>query len=126
MTAERARADASLCVVVDVNRYRRPDLALVDLLARLRLVTGQLGLRLVVLGASPELEQLLGLVGLLAVVPLEQPDASERLGQPEPREEPGVEEVVDVRDAPIAQLEHLDAPGREPPVGPGLVLGEGG
>jgi STAS domain len=113
-------------VVVDVRGYSTPDLVLVDLLARLRLVAGRLGAGLVVLGATPELERLLAFVGLLAVVPLGPLDGSELCREPEPREQPGVEEVVDVGDPAVAQLDHLDAPRREPPAGPGLVLGEAG
>jgi hypothetical protein len=126
VTAEHAGAGPPARVVVDVSRYRTPDLPLVDLLARLRLVTRRLGLGLVVLGASPELERLLTLVGLRAVVPLDPQPGSERLGHAEAGEEPGVEEVVDVHDAPVPQLEHLDRPRLEPPAGTGLVLGEGG
>jgi hypothetical protein len=125
MTAEHRAAPEPPCVVVDVSGYRSPDLVLVDLLARVRLTAGRLGADLVVLGAPPELEQLLALVGLLAVVPVAPRRASELSREPEPREEPGVEEVVDVGDPAVAQLEHLDAPGREPPAGTGLVLGEG-
>jgi hypothetical protein len=115
-------------VVVDVSGYRKPDLVLVDLLARLRLVAGRLGAGLVVLGASPELERLLAFVGLLAVVPLDgsELDRSELGRESEPREQPGVEKVVDVRDPAVAQLEHLDGPRREPPTGGGFVLGEAG
>jgi STAS domain len=126
MTAEHAAAPGPPRVVVDVSGYRRPDLVLVDVLARLRLAAGRLGAVLVVLGAPPELEQLLALAGLLAVVPLGPPEVSEFGRQPEPREEPGVEEVVDVGDPAVAELEHLDAPRREPAAGGGLVLGEGG
>jgi STAS domain len=113
-------------VVVDVSGYSKPDLVLVDLLARLRLVAGRCGAGLVVRGASPELERLLAFVGLLAVFPLGPPDGSELGREPEPREQPGVEEVVDVGDPAVADLDHLDAPRREPPAGPGLVLGEAG
>jgi hypothetical protein len=126
MTAEDAPTQEPLRVIVDVGGYSKPDLVLVDVLARLRLVAGRLGASLVVLGASPELEQLLALVGLLAVVPLHPPESSELRREPEAREQPGVEEVVDVRDPAVAELEHLDAPRREPPTGPGLVLGEAG
>jgi STAS domain len=126
VTAEHAPPQEPPRVVVDVGGYSKPDLVLVDLLARLQLVAGRLGAAVIVLGATPELEQLLAFVGLLAVVPLRRVDDSELGREPEPCEEPGVEEVVDVRDPARAQLEHLDAPGREPPAGTGLVLGEGG
>jgi hypothetical protein len=126
MTAKDPPAREPPRVVVDVVGYRKPDLVLVDLLARLRLVAGRLGVDLVVRGASPELERLLALVGLLAVVPLEPLDGSELGRQPEPREQPGVEKVMDVGDPAVAELDHLDAPRCEPPAGTGLVLGEAG
>jgi STAS domain len=126
MTANDGPAQEPPRVVVDVGGYRKPDLVLVDVLARLRLVAGRRGARLVVLGASPELEQLLAFVGLLAVVPLQAEKTSELRREPEAREQPGVEEVVDMGDPVVAELDHLDAPGREPPAGPGLVLGEAG
>lgn len=110
MTAKDAAAREPPCVVVDVGGYQKPDLALVDVLARLRLVAGRLGAGLVVLGASPELEQLLALVGLLAVVPLHPAESSELRGEPEAREQPGVEEVVDVADLAAGDLDHLDRP----------------
>jgi len=113
-------------VVVDVTGYRRPDLVLVDTLARIRLVAARLGARVTVLGSGSDLARLLELVGLLAVVPLERP-RSQVCGEPEPPEEPRVEEVVDVRHPPVPELQHLDAPRLEPPTWPTrLVLGEGG
>jgi hypothetical protein len=126
MTAEQAGVPTPPCVVVDVSCYRTPDIPLVDVLLRVRLVTRRLGAGLLVVGGGPELQQLLALLGLLSVVPLGPFEGSERGGQPEPREQPRVEEVVDVHDAAVAQLEHLDRPGLEPPAGRGLVLGEGG
>jgi hypothetical protein len=126
MTAKDAPAREPPRVVVDVGGYRKPDLVLVDVLARLRLVAGRVGASLVVLGASPELEQLLALVGLRAIVPLPSRESSELRREPEAREQPGVEKVVDVGDPAVTELDHLDAPGREPPAGPGLVLGEAG
>jgi hypothetical protein len=119
-------------VVVDVSRYARPDLVLVDVLARVRLVAGRLGARLEVHGGGPELTQLLAFVGLLAVAPADpepgEPAASEGGGQPEALEEPRVEEVMDVRHPAVPHLEHLDGPGHVTrPGGCGrLVLGEGG
>jgi hypothetical protein len=126
MTAEQAGVTAPPCVVVDVSRYRTPDIPLVDVLLRVRLVTRRLGAGLLVVGGGPELQQLLALLGLLSVVPLGPFEGSERGGQPEAREQPRVEEVVDVHDPAVAQLEHLDRPRLEPPAGRGLVLGEGG
>jgi hypothetical protein len=114
-------------VVVDVSGYGRPDLVLVNVLTRVRLVTGRLGIGLEVRGGDRALAQLLELVGLLAVVPIDAVAVSQARGEPEALEEPGVEEVVDVRDASVTQLEHLDRPRLVPPAGPaGPVLGEGG
>lgn len=126
MTADPGDAEQPPRVVVDVGGYRAADLVLVGVLGRLRLVTGRLGLGLVVVGASPELEQLLAFTGLRAVVPLAPHGASERGRQPESSEEPRVEEVVDVGDPAVTQLEDLDAPRLQPPTRTGLVLGEGG
>ena len=126
MTTEQAGGREHARVVVDVSGYRHPDLALVDVLTRLRLVTRRLGAELLVLGAGEDLGRLLDLLGLLGVVPVASAGDSEFGGEAEPREQPGVEEVVDVSDAPVPQLEHLDGPRRQPPAGTGFVLGEGG
>ena len=74
------------------------DLALVDVLGRLQLDARRAGVRLHLHGATPALAQLLDLVGLLEVLPCRERSAVERGRQPEPGEEGGVEEVVDVRD----------------------------
>src|SRR4051794_38736696 len=126
MKAEQTRVREPPRVVIDVGGYRKPDLALVDVLSRLRLVTSRLGAPLVILGGGEELERLLALLGLLAVLPLDPADDLEGGREPEPREQPGVEEVVDVGDPAVAELEHLDGPGRELPGAAGFVLGEGG
>ena len=109
-------------VAVDVSRCRA-DLALIDVLLRVVLVARRLGAQVQVVGLGPPLQHLLAFVGLEGAL-----DAvvSELGGQTEAREEPGVEEVVDVGDLPVTQLEHLDGPRQQPPVGGGLVLGEGG
>jgi STAS domain len=113
-------------VVVDVSGYRRPDLLIVDTLARIRLVAWRLGAPVTVRGAGSDLARLLELVGLLAVIPLEGP-CSQLRGEPEPLEEAAVHEVVDVAQPSVPDLQHLDAPGLEPPTRPTrLVLGEGG
>ncbi|GGU36136.1 STAS domain-containing protein [Streptomyces lavendofoliae] len=51
-------------VVCDIGAVRRPDLATVDALARLRLTARRLGHRMAVRGAGPELRALLELAGL--------------------------------------------------------------
>ena len=109
-------------VVMDVSGCRA-DLALVDVVLRVVLQARRLGADVTVWGLSPPLAGLLRYTGLDAALD----GAGSELGrQPEAREEAGVEEVVDVGDAPVTQFEHLDRPRQEPPVGRGLVLGEGG
>jgi hypothetical protein len=70
--------------VVTVHVHGEPDLAVVDLLARLQLLARRGLVDVRITGA----EELLELVGL------------EALGEPEAREERRVEEVVDVDDLP--------------------------
>ncbi len=108
-------------VVLDVSGCRA-DLALVDVVLRVVLQARRLGADVTVQGLSPlhGLLRCTGLDGALDGV------LSELGGQPEPLEQPGVEEVMDVGDLPVTQLEHLDRPGQEPPVAGRLVLGEGG
>jgi hypothetical protein len=65
------------------------DLELLDVVARLALCARRLGALLEVHGADPALVELAGLSEVLEV-----------RGEPEPREQRGVEEVVDVGDAP--------------------------
>ena len=114
--------------VVDA-RAMPADLVAVGDLARRRLAAQRRGVRLSVLGASPQLRALLVLVGLDAV--LLGPEAGEQgsvevVGQPEGGEELGAEEVRDARDPALAHAEDVDRP-RLPPgaVGGGLVLREG-
>ena len=126
-TTEGRAARTVPAVVVDVSGYRRPDLALVDVLSRLRLVTARLGVALEVRGAGSDLARLLEYVGLLAVIPVDAHGFSEVGGETEALEQAAVEEVMDVRDPPVADLEHLDRPRLVPPPGAaGTVLGEGG
>ena len=70
---------------------RRPDVSLVDELARLQLAARRLGCSIRLRHASVELSELLDLVGLGVEVG----------GQAEGGEQPGVEEVV-VPDDPVA------------------------
>ena len=76
-----------------------PDLGTVDVLARLRLVTRRRGCRLQVRGAPGDLA---ALAGLLRATGLHDALAAplQASGQPEPGEQPGVEEVVDVDHLP--------------------------
>ncbi len=80
----------------------RPDLHVVDLLARLRLTAVRCGGRLVLRGDGGDLRALLSLVGLAGVL-----DGDEARGvvehrlQPEGGEQLGVEEVVQPGDPPV-------------------------
>jgi hypothetical protein len=73
---------------------RRPDLAFVDDLARLQLAARRLGCSICVRDASPELIDLLELVGLLDVLGCGPRNALQPSGQAEGGEERGVDEVV--------------------------------
>ena len=87
--------DADTDEVVARVDARRPDLALVDALARLQLDARRRGGRLRLRNATEELRGLLELVGLadvLAVEPRRQPELGEELG---------VEEVMQPRDRPV-------------------------
>ena len=84
---------ARSAVVCDVGRLGAADLAIVDALALLQLAAARAGADLRVRNASADLCRLLHLTGLAAVLSVEPG------GQAEPREQPRVEEVVDVRDA---------------------------
>ena len=87
--------DADTDEVVARVDARRPDLALVDALARLQLDARRRGGRLRLRNATDELRGLLELVGLadvLAVEPRRQPELGEQLG---------IEEVMEPRDGPV-------------------------
>ena len=87
--------DADTDEVVARVDARRPDLALVDALARLQLDARRRGGRLRLRNATDELRGLLELVGLadvLAVEPRREPELGEQVG---------VEEVMKPRDRPV-------------------------
>ena len=91
---------------VEVTRWplvvRAPvDLDAVDRLARLQLLARRLGGAIVLREATASLRGLLDLVGLLGEVG----------GQPERREQVGVEEVVVAHDLAAGDLEDLDGEG---------------
>lgn len=91
-------------VVVGHVDARRPDLSLVDVLARLQLTAGRHGWVVLVRGAPEGLRALLDLVGLADVLALElrrKPEGGEQLG---------VEEVVEPRDPSSGELNHHDRP----------------
>jgi hypothetical protein len=77
------------------------DLTTVDLLSRLALTARRSGSRLQLHRASPELASLLHLVGLDEILTGDAHARSERGGQPEQREELGVEERGDLGDPPV-------------------------
>ena len=82
----------------------RPDLAMVDALARMQLVARRLGCSIRLRGAGAELLGLLDLLGLARVVTDDAAGPGLRLqvvGKPECGEEVGVEEAV-VADDPLA------------------------
>lgn len=62
------RCDADL-VVCDVGALARPDAATIDALARLQLTARRLGRRVELRAACGELEELIALMGLRAVLP---------------------------------------------------------
>ena len=77
------------------------DLRTVDLLSRLALAARRAGSRLQLRRVSPELASLLHMVGLIDVLMAVPPAPLERGGQPEQREELGVEERRDLGDPPV-------------------------
>jgi ABC-type transporter Mla MlaB component len=81
----------------------RPDLGLVDHLAQVQLTARRLGCALELRHATPELAELLDLVGLSEILAGETPDVLRRqvVGQAEGGEEGGVEEAVQAGDAPV-------------------------
>jgi hypothetical protein len=88
-------ADDGTEVVVRCVDARRPDLGLVDFLARTQLMARRRGLRLRVRDVSWELEQLLDLVGLADVLGLEA------RRKPELPEQVRVQEVPEPGDPPV-------------------------
>ncbi|MFC7246557.1 STAS domain-containing protein [Catellatospora aurea] len=102
-----APAGSDLVVLCDVGTLTRPDLAGLDVLARLRLHTARAGGTLRLWRAGPHLRLLLELTGLRSVLP-SHPGSADEFGllaahehrrQAEQREQPlGVEEVVDPGD----------------------------
>ena len=64
-------------VICDVGALTVPDAATVEVLARLQLTAGRLGLRVRLSHAVPDLVELLSLVGLRGVLPLDGPSGVE-------------------------------------------------
>ncbi len=74
-------------IVCNVAALRAPDAAVVDALARLQLTARRLGLQMLLIETPSELEALLSLMGLRAVLPLSRPSGVEPRREPEHREE---------------------------------------
>lgn len=101
---ERVRACLERCagcdVAVDVGALAGTDAATVDALARLQLTAQRLGRRLHLRHASPELRELVELVGLGEALPCDDALRVEPGGEPEEREERlRVQEGVEPDDA---------------------------
>jgi hypothetical protein len=90
-------------LVVDVDSLTRPDLALIDALARLQLAARRLGGTIRIRNASKDLEGLLALAGLDQVLPACPGLGGERGREAEQREQLPVEvdEERDVADPPV-------------------------
>jgi hypothetical protein len=114
-------------IPLDVATLGRPDAATIDALARLALVAGRLGCRIRLVHASPDMRDLIVLVGLAGVMPCENGSGVDARRQPEQREEPGsVEEEGDPADPVALQLEDVEGPGLPAATRRRLVLPEGG
>ena len=100
---DRARALLPAVDVMQVHIEGTVDLSAVDVVLRLVVLGRRCSVGLTV--RADGFDELLGLCGLGSLQPL---------GQPEPREQCGVQEMVQVLHTPVRQLEHLDAP-RLPP-----------
>jgi hypothetical protein len=84
--------------VADMRDERAPSLETVDALARLQLLAKQLGVTLLVRTEGDALRCLIHLAGLDEVLICVGSLEVEALRQPEPPEQAGVEEVMDVED----------------------------
>jgi anti-anti-sigma factor len=89
-------------IVCDVGAVFRSDVAVVDVLCRMRLAARRRGCQLQVRDASTELLDLLSLVGLSDVIPIASSSGVEAEGQTEKREHPlRVEEERDPADPSV-------------------------
>ena len=100
MTVVLARGDVDLASW-PLTGWGRPDLAMVDELARLQLAARHLGCSIRLRGACRELVELLELAGLTEVVTGVASLRLEVCGEAERREQAGVDEVV-MPDDPVA------------------------
>ena len=106
--------DRDAAIVCDVRSVIHPDLATIDLVARLVLEARRRQRDITVQGAARGLTGLFALAGLDDVVRCGQLEASlavEVIGQPEHREEPrGVEEERDPTDPIARHIDDLERP----------------
>ncbi|CAN5224287.1 hypothetical protein BH24ACT1_BH24ACT1_05260 [soil metagenome] len=115
------RSRVILVVVDDVLEVivapgdRRPDLALVNELARLQLTARRLGYRLRLRSPCSRVEELLDLVGLVDVFARQSGSGLETRRKSECGEQLGIEEVVEPGDPPGGDLDHLEGEGLERP-----------
>lgn len=107
----RALADQLVCqlrggdvteILLDVSSVRTPDIGYVDALARLQLGACRHGSRVRLIGPCPRLLDLLALVGLEDVLPVDGDASGELHRQPEHREEPVHVEVGVYPSDPVA------------------------
>jgi hypothetical protein len=93
--------EARVVLVVDVDSLTRPDLAVVDALARLQLAARRLGGTVRIRHASKELEDLITFAGLAGVLPGCGRSGGELGGEPKQREQLLVDEERDAADPPV-------------------------
>lgn len=87
-------------IVVDVSALTEPDPAVLDALVRLQLAARRLGSSIRLANACSELLDLLALVGLSDVLPVECGSGVEMDRQVEQREQVRVDEEIETGDAP--------------------------
>jgi hypothetical protein len=97
---EESAKRAGRVFIADMRGERAPSLETVDALARLQLIARQMGVVLLVRTDGDDLRRLIRLAGLDEILICVGSLELEALGQPEAREQAGVEEVVDVEDPP--------------------------
>jgi len=96
------RGSEAELVLCDVGGVVDPDVAAAEALARLRLATRRLGLRMCIRNGSDEFMALLTFMGLGDVLPMRAPLRLEVRRQPEEREERlGIEEERELADPTV-------------------------
>ena len=98
MVLSCAGADVATWAITD---WDRPDLAIVDTLARLQLYAHRVDCRIEVRDACPELAGLLDLVGLAELLGSRSGLRIEVVGEAEGSEQTGIKEIV-MPDDPVA------------------------